>query len=147
MVTCPEGKQSIAWKEYTKPGSRQRVRALFYKWDCLPCSARKRCTQDVRRSLSFLPKAQYKALEKTRQVHRSKRGQERYKRRAGIEGALSQGVRGFGLRRSRYRGLAKTHLQNVAIGAAINLDRLVNYLNGVPLAKTRVSHFRALKVA
>ena len=29
------------------------------------------------------------------------------------------------MRRSRYRGLDKTHLQNLAIASAINLDRLV----------------------
>jgi hypothetical protein len=33
-------------------------------------------------------------------------------------------VRAFGLRRSRYRGLAKTHLQHVATAAAIDLGRL-----------------------
>ena len=36
-----------------------------------------------------------------------------YGARAGIEGCLSQGVRLCGLRRSRYVGLAKTHLQHV----------------------------------
>ncbi len=33
--------------------------------------------------------------------------------RAGVEGTISQAVRGFGLRRSRYVGHAKTHLQHV----------------------------------
>jgi transposase len=31
--------------------------------------------------------------------------------RAGIEGTLSEGIRAHGLRRARYIGLAKTHLQ------------------------------------
>ena len=78
-------------------------------------------------------------------MHHSLEGKEHYKRRAGIEGTLSQGVCGFGLRRSRYRGLAKTHLQNVAIGAAINIDRLVKWFNGIPIAKTRTSRFKALE--
>ena len=147
VVTCPEGKQSIAWKEYTKPGVRMRVKAIFNKRECLPCPAYDLCTRDIRRSLSFLPKAQYEALEKTRKVHRSKAGRERYKRRAGIEGTLSQGIRGFGMRRTRYRGLAKTHLQNVVIGTAINIDRLVNWFEGVPIAQTRISRFKALEVA
>jgi len=80
-------------------------------------------------------------------VHHSQEGKERYKRRAGIEGTLSQGVRGFGTRRSRYRGLAKTHLQNVLIGTAINIDRIVNWIDGVLTAKTRTSRFKALEVA
>ncbi|GGU85505.1 transposase [Kitasatospora aureofaciens] len=41
---------------------------------------------------------------------------EAYQARAGIEGTVSQAVRGPGLRRSRYQGLATTHLQNVLIG-------------------------------
>ena len=105
------------------------------------------CTRGTYRVLGFLPQAHYEALEKARKVHRSPEGKERYKRRAGIEGTLSQGVRGFGMRRSRYRGLAKTHLQNVLIGTAINIDRLVNWFNGVPRAKTRTSRFKALEVA
>ncbi|MEM9945007.1 MAG: transposase, partial [Cyanobacteria bacterium P01_D01_bin.36] len=74
-------------------------------------------------------------------------GQERYRRRAGIESTIAQGVNNGGLRRSRYMGMAKTHLQNVAIGAAVNIDRLFNWFQEVPLAKTRVSRFKALEPA
>src|SRR5687767_3236123 len=57
------------------------------------------------------------------------RVRQTYAQRAGVEGTLSQGVRAFGLRQARYRGLAKTHLQDVAMAAAINAGRLVNWLN------------------
>jgi transposase len=53
-------------------------------------------------------------------------------------------VRAFGLRRSRYRGLAKTHLQHVASAAAINLERLAAWFRAVPRAATRTSRFAAL---
>ena len=43
--------------------------------------------------------------------------------RSGIEGTISQAVRGFGLRKTRYRSLAKARLQNLAITAAVNVDR------------------------
>jgi YD repeat-containing protein len=46
---------------------------------------------------------------------------------AGIVGPLLRGVRSFGLRRSRYRGLRKGHLQNVAVACPINLRRLMDY--------------------
>ena len=62
----------------------------------------------------------------------TKEGRRRYARRAGIEGTISQGVRAFGLRRSRYRGLARTHLQHVATAAAINLERLARLVPGGP---------------
>lgn len=146
-VTCPEDKHSKTWKTFVKGDNRTYVQARFSKKDCLACKAIDRCTKGIYRTVAFLPQAQYEALEQARKVHRSLEGKERYKRRAGVEGTLSQGVRGFGLRRSRYRGLAKTHLQNVAIGAAINIDRLVNWFNGVLTAKTRTSRFKALEVA
>ena len=52
--------------------------------------------------------------------------------------------RAFGLRRTRYRGLAKTHLQHVATAAAINVDRIVAWLDERPRATTRTSRFAAL---
>jgi transposase len=68
-----------------------------------------------------------------------------YNHRAGIEGTISQGTRSFGLRRSRYIGLAKTHLQNIAIACAINLTRLVAWLDGIPKESTRRSHLANLQ--
>jgi hypothetical protein len=50
-------------------------------------------------------------------------------------------MRAFDLRRSWYVGLPKTHLQDLAISTAINLVRLVDWLDGTPLAPTRVSAF------
>ncbi|MFD9823067.1 transposase [Streptomyces violascens] len=38
---------------------------------------------------------------------------DRYATRAGVEGTISQAVRAFGLRRCRYRGLAKTQCGSV----------------------------------
>jgi hypothetical protein len=39
--------------------------------------------------------------------------------------------------------LDKTHLQNAAITAAINVDRLAAWFDGRPRAKKRISHFVA----
>ena len=67
-----------------------------------------------------------------------------YAPRQGIEGTTSQGVRAFGLRQTRYRGLAKTALQHVATAAAMNLDRIAAWLAKRPLAPTRISRFAAM---
>ena len=79
-----------------------------------------------------------------RMRHESEAGRRLYARRQGIEGTLSQGTRAFGLRRARYRGLAKVGLQNIAIAAALNLDRLAMWFAKRPLAATRTSRFAAL---
>jgi transposase len=44
-------------------------------------------------------------------------------------------------------GIVKTHLQHIATAAAINLDRLVTWLEEVPRALTRTSRFAALAPA
>ncbi|MFJ6564201.1 transposase [Streptomyces sp. NPDC091412] len=64
--------------------------------------------------------------------------------RAGVESTIAQGVQRCGLRRSRYRGLAKTSLQHQLTGAAINLARINAHIIQTPWARTRVSHFAAL---
>jgi hypothetical protein len=51
--------------------------------------------------------------------------------RAGIEAKHGQAVRRCGLRRCRYIGLAKTHLQHLISAAAINLARIANWVNGI----------------
>jgi transposase len=74
----------------------------------------------------------------------SEEGRRTYARRSGIEGTISQGVRSFGLRRARYRGEAKTHLQHVATAAAINVSRISDWLDGEPREGTRTSCFARL---
>ncbi len=148
QVTCPEGKTTRPWKEHVRASGDPYLFARFRKQDCLECEARPLCTHAAAgRTLHLLPQAAHEALARARAIQGTDKGQKRYRRRAGIESAIAQGVKGFGLRHARYIGLAKTHLQNMAIGAAMNIDRLFNWFQGVPLAKTRVSHFRALKSA
>ena len=71
--------------------------------------------------------------------------QKDYAPRAGIESTHAQAIRRSGLRRARYRGLAKTHLQHVLTAMAINLLRIAAWLDGAPLAPTRCSYFAALQ--
>jgi len=99
------------------------------------------------RRLRLPPQDQYEALQAAQAWSASEEGQQLSKRRAGIEGTLSQGVRAFGLRRTRYWGVAKTHLQHVAIAAAINIDRIVAWLDERPPAMTRICRFAALAPA
>lgn len=82
-----------------------------------------------------------------RKLQTTKEFSKQYALRQGIEATISQGVRAFGLRRSRYIGLDKTHLQHVGIAAAINLVRVVAWLDGDELAPTRVSAFQRLYAA
>ena len=63
------------------------------------------------------------ALQTRRQEQQTKPFQQRMRHRNAIEGTQSELVRAHGLRRARYRGLAKAKLQNYFIGAACNIKR------------------------
>jgi transposase len=148
QVRCPQGKVSSGWKNTTDYTGQPMILVYFRQQDCAHCVVRERCTRSAtERRLRFRPQAQYEALQAARQRYASEEGRLLYNRRAGIEGTLSQGVRAFDLRQTRYWGLAKTHLQHIATAAAINLDRLVAWLEEVPRALTRTSRFAALAPA
>lgn len=146
QVRCPQGHLSVAWWEHGGGQGSRPIIVEFDKHTCGLCPVRAACTRakHTGRRLRLPPRDQYEALAAAQTWLASEEGQQLYKRRAGVEGTLSQGVRAFGLRRTRYGGLAKTHVQHVAIAAAINIDRIVAWLDERPRAKTRTSRFAAL---
>jgi transposase len=146
QVRCPQGQWSLPWREPRTPSRDPWFPARFRTQDCAACPTRHLCTRSPRqaRFLKLLPRAQYEALQTARATHATDVGQKRYARRAGIEGTISQSVRSFGARRTRYRGLPKTHLQQVITAVAINVRRIIAWFDKVPKATTRTSHFAAL---
>jgi transposase len=147
QVRCPQGKTSVSWAERVGPADHPLIQVRFSTQDCGACAQRACCTHakpPQARTIKFHPRPQYEALQAGQAWYASEEGQRQYARRAGVEGTLSQGVRAFGLRRTRYRGLPKTHLQHVATAAAINIDRIVAWLDERPRAMTRISRFAAL---
>ena len=67
-----------------------------------------------------------------------------YALRSGAEGLMSQAVRACDIRRSRYLGQARTHLQHVLTAVAINLIRLVDWFRNPQPTSARVSAFARL---
>jgi IS5 family transposase len=118
------------------------MRIRFSSADCRSCPLKSRCTRAARRPLTPRRREEHAALEaaRAREAAAAAFAME-HRRRAGIEGTLSASVRSMHLRRSRYIGLAKTHLQHLLIAAAANLARLGAWLAGTPLARTRQSAF------
>jgi transposase len=146
IITCPQGRASLRWCETQTARGRPMIHIDFSPTDCTPCPVRSRCTRakTLPRSLTLQPRAEHEAIQAARQRQVTSEFATLYARRAGIEGTLSQGVRAFGMRQARYRGLAKTHLQQVATATASNLGRIANWVNGVPRSRTRCSRFAAL---
>ncbi len=126
-----------------KPGrpnhnqGRTVMRIYFSTTHCNPA----RYTRAPRRLLTPRRREEHAALEAARARKTGQDFAAEHRRRAGIEGTLSLGVRAMHLRRSRYIGLAKTHLQHVLTAAAINHGRIGNWLAGTQRDRTRQSAF------
>ncbi|MFF5900898.1 transposase [Streptomyces argenteolus] len=48
----------------------------------------------------------------------------RYAIRSGVEGTVNEFAHGHGMRRCRYRGQGKVHIQHVLTAIAVNIERL-----------------------
>ena len=147
FAICPQGKKSTGWWSATGHTGRVSVHTKFSRSDCAKCSVNQLCTKNGTknpRKLAFLPREEHEWLASSRIEQRTPEWKQLYNRRAGIESTISQGVRSVGMRRSRYRGLSKTHLQSVAVACAINLQRLSDFWAGDLPAPTRVSAFASL---
>jgi transposase len=146
VATCPEGKRTRYWNSARDRHGRDVIAARFAKTDCTACPSRSRCTRSKTsgREITLRPRAQFEALQDARRRQATGEFDALYEARAGVEATLSQGIRAFGLRRSRYIGEAKTHLQHVITAVAINLIRLMAWLAGIPRAQTRRSQLTRL---
>jgi transposase len=149
VVTCPEGKESISWLPHTDRQSGMAFEARFARADCTPCPFREQCTRSKQepRIIGLLPREQHEALQAARREQGTEEFRGRYAARAGIEGTHEQANRRCGLRRCRYIGEAKAHLQHLLTAAAINVVRLSEWWAGAPLSQTRCSRFAALQPA
>jgi transposase len=144
-ATCPQGKASQVWRETRDSAGHPAVDIHFGTATCRGCPARPRCATRKRgRSLVVRRREEFEALQAARRRQTSAAFREEYAARAGVEGTHAQGVRRCGLRRTRFRGLAKTALGHTFIAAALNLVRVAAWLAGVPRSRTRRSAFARL---
>ena len=144
QATCPQGQTS---SRVSQAGERMEI--VFAPETCANCPVRQDCTrsQTTGRVLHVRSPAAHQALQARRHEEQTPAFRQRYALRAGIESTFSQGTRAMGLRRARYDGLARTHVQHVLTAVAINLMRIDAVLTHVPRGTTRHSHFARLASA
>ncbi len=123
--------------------------ARFATRDCFPCPLRPRCTRGKRqpRVVGMQAREHFEALQGARKHQKTEAFRDSYAAHTGIEGTHAQAISRCGLRRCRYIGLAKTHLQHVLTAVAVNLVRVAEWFAGTPVARTHCSRFAALQVA
>jgi transposase len=143
-VTCPQRHISNPWTMRDHRRNHELTRVRFKRVQCEPCPVHDLCTRHDRRTLSFHEQPLFELMQQRKQEQHTEAWRQRYGKRAGIEGTISQGVFALGMRRSRYRGLEKTHLQFVLTAAAMNVTRVLNWYNDKPRSQTRFTRFGKL---
>lgn len=144
-VKCPQGKLSHSWWPTHDEQGQPLILAAFRKKDCDSCPVRSLCTNSKQsRQIGFRPQDQYEILEQRREWQQTAEFKEQYAKRAGVEGTISQAVNRGESRQSRYVGIEKTHLQQVAVAAALNIQRAVSWFAASPRSTTPLSALAAL---
>ncbi|WP_405759477.1 transposase [Streptomyces sp. NBC_00073] len=145
QATCPRGHTSTWWSPTVQRGTKAIV-VKFDKETCQPCPVRDKCTRAKNggRTLSLRAREQQRVLDEARAQQTSQEWRAKYATRAGVEGTIHQAMAVTGMKRARYRGLKKTHLEHSFSAVALNLIRLDAWWNGHPLDRTRTSHLARL---
>lgn len=123
QAVCPGGQLSTQCSRLTEAATGKISYRFEWSWHCHGCAQRAACVGAGQAHRSLVVGQHHDLLQARRQEMRTSAFRGRLKRRAAIEGTISELVRGFGLRRARYRGRRKVSLQNWLIGAACNVKR------------------------
>ncbi len=93
QAVCPQGTVSRYWHEGTTRHADPVINIRFSAKDCHPCPARHLCTRSKAhgRALHVRPQVEHQALQHRRQQQQTEDFKEKYKKRAGVEGTMSQG--------------------------------------------------------
>jgi len=127
QARCPAGQTSTYWHEDPAPANGDApIDIRFDGATCQQCPFYGQCTSSPRgRSLHLHPYR--KALTERRLEAQMEAFLIKIRVRAGVEGTISQLVRGTGTRCARYRGQVKVRLQAFFAAVAINLKRVVSW--------------------
>lgn len=123
QALCPAGKENTQCSRLEEAATGKVSYRFEFGTRCHDCPLRGQCLGPDQRHRTVTVGEHHTILQTRRREQRTDAFKERMKHRNAIEGTQSELVRAHGLRRARYRGLAKTKLQNYFIGAACNVKR------------------------
>ncbi|MET7552405.1 transposase [Streptomyces sp. NPDC005479] len=129
QVTCPQGQVSPGCHgpyPTSSPTAAPLIVARFTKSQCQPCPDRPRCTssRESARNVGFPTRELCDLQIRVRTAQQTPEWKARYAVRSGVEGTINEFAHGHGMRRCRYRGQPKAHLQHVLTAIAVNIERL-----------------------
>ena len=123
-AVCPAGQENSQCSRLEEQATGKV--SYRFEWSteaCATCPLRPQCIQAEQKHRTLAVGEHHTILQERRREQQTEPFKERMKHRNAIEGTQSELVRAHGMRRARYRGLAKAKLQNYFIGAACNIKR------------------------
>ena len=120
---CPAGKENTQCSRLEEEGTGKVSYRFEFSTHCHDCPLRQQCLGKGQRHRTVVVGQYHTHLQGRRQEQRTQAFKKKARQRNAIEGTQSELVRAHGLRRARYRGLAKVRLQNYLVGAACNIKR------------------------
>jgi transposase len=136
-AVCPQGKTSTECSKLTERDSGKVTYRFEFGRQCRDCPVRSLCVPPGQPHRMIRVGALHEILQQRRREQQSPEFRLQMRQRNGIEGTISELVRGHGLRRARYRGFAKVDLQNQLVAAACNIKRWFRKLLGTVFAAQR----------
>jgi transposase len=127
-AVCPQGKTSAECSKLTERDSGKVTYRFEFGRQCRDCPARSLCVPPGQPHRMIRVGALHEILQQRRREQQSPEFRLQMQQRNGIEGTISELVRGHGLRRARYKGFAKVDLQNQLVAAACNIKRWLQKL-------------------
>jgi transposase len=132
---CPDGKTSTNCSKLTEEKSGRVAYRFEFGSQCHSCPHKAACVPSALPHRTILVGAYHEELQQRRRDQQSEEFQLRMHQRNAIEGTISELVRGYSLRRARYRGFIKVDLQNQLIATACNIKRWFRKLLGADFAR------------
>jgi len=120
---CPAGKTSTQCSRLLSGKTGMITYRFEWCGYCQSCVVKEDCLHKGERDRMLRVNEHHTLTQARRKLMRTEEFKKDMHHRNGIEGTQSELVRGYGLRRARYRGNKKTRLQNYFIGAACNIKR------------------------
>ena len=128
-MSDPAGKITGNW--VAAPAMAPCLAARFDARQCDPCQVRSSCTRGTSaRTINFLPQHLHDLQARHRAAQDTPEWKRLYGARPGVEGTINECVNGHRMRRCRYHGLGKAHVQHVLTAIAINIERLAGQESG-----------------
>lgn len=125
QAICPAGKENTQCSRLEEQATGKVSYRFEWSTQCADCPLRERCVGPEQKHRSLVVGEHHSALQSRRREQKTEAFAQQMKHRNGIEGTQSELVRAHGIRRARYRGLAKARLQNYFAAAACNVKRWI----------------------